>query len=42
MASHEFVTIWKIEAPLEKVWNEIYYTEYLPEWWKGVLRVEEL
>ena len=42
MASYEFVTIWRIEAPFEKVWNEIYHTEYWPDWWKGVIRVEEL
>jgi len=42
MASYEFVTIWKIEAPIEKVWNEIYYTEHWPEWWRGVEKVEEL
>ena len=42
MASYEFVTIWRIDAPIEKVWNEIYHTEYWPDWWKGVLKVEEL
>ena len=42
MASYEFVTIWRIEAPLEKVWEEIYYTEYWPDWWKGVIKVQEL
>ena len=42
MASYEFVTIWRIEAPLEEVWKEIYHTEYWPDWWKGVISVEEL
>ncbi|MEM7008708.1 MAG: SRPBCC family protein, partial [Thermodesulfobacteriota bacterium] len=42
MACYEFVTIWRVDAPLEKVWNEIYYTEYWPDWWKGVQKVEEL
>ena len=42
MASYEFVTIWRVEAPIEKVWNEIYYTEYWPQWWKGVIKVVEL
>jgi hypothetical protein len=42
MASYEFVTIWKVEAPIEKVWKEIYYTEHWPEWWKGVIKVVEL
>lgn len=42
MASYNFVTIWRIEAPLEDVWKEIYHTEYWPEWWRGVISVEEL
>jgi len=42
MASYEFTTIWRIKAPIEKVWNEIYNTEYWPDWWKGVINVEEL
>ena len=29
-------------SPLEKVWNEIYYTKYWPEWWKGAEKVEEI
>ncbi|TFG77075.1 MAG: hypothetical protein E4H21_04610 [Thermodesulfobacteriales bacterium] len=29
MASYEFVTIWRIKAPIEKVWNEIYHTDVL-------------
>lgn len=42
MASYEFVTKWRIEAPIEKVWNEIYHTEYWPDWWQGVEEVVEL
>lgn len=42
MPSYEFVTIWRIHAPLERVWNEIYYSEKWPEWWKGVEEVVEL
>ena len=42
MASYEFVTIWRVGAPVDKVWNEIYHTEYWPDWWKGVLSVREL
>ncbi len=41
VASYEFTTIWRIQAPLEKVWNEIYHTEHWPDWWKGVIAVEE-
>lgn len=42
MASYEFVTTWRVSAPIEKVWKEIYHTEYWPEWWKGVISVVEL
>ncbi|HJQ67665.1 MAG TPA: SRPBCC family protein [Blastocatellia bacterium] len=42
MKTYEFVTIWRVRAPLESVWNEIYHSELWPTWWKGVERVEEL
>ena len=40
MADYEFVTIWRVSAPIEAVWDEIYHSERWPEWWKGVERVE--
>lgn len=42
MPAYEFVTIWRTKAPLDKVWNEIYYSERWPEWWRGVEEVTEL
>ena len=42
MTDYEFVTVWRFDAPLALVWQEIKNTETWPEWWKGVLRVEEL
>ncbi len=42
MSAYKFVTIWRVKAPLEKVWNEIYHSEKWPEWWKGVEEVTEL
>lgn len=42
MKAYEFVTIWKVEAPIERVWNEIYRSELWPTWWKGVKDVVEL
>ncbi len=42
MPAYEFVTIWRIKAPPDKVWNEIYYSEKWPEWWRGVEEVIEL
>jgi len=40
VAEYEFVTIWRVSAPIEAVWNEIYHSDRWPEWWKGVERVE--
>ena len=42
MAKYRFVTIWDVTAPIESVWNEIYHTEFWPNWWKGVESVVEL
>lgn len=39
---YEFVTIWQLEAPIEKVWEEISHPERYPAWWKGVESVVEL
>jgi uncharacterized protein YndB with AHSA1/START domain len=40
--NYEFVTIWRLDAPLEQVWNEIKHSENWPQWWKGVLQIKEL
>jgi hypothetical protein len=42
MANYEFVTVWRVSAPIEAVWNEIYHAERWPTWWKGIERVVEL
>jgi hypothetical protein len=42
MKTYKFVTIWRVKAPLETVWNEIYHSENRPTWWKGVECVTEL
>ncbi len=42
MNAYDFVTIWRVRAPIESVWNEIYHTELWPTWWKGVEDVLEL
>lgn len=39
---YEFVTVWVLDAPIEKVWDEIKSSETWSIWWKGVLNVEEL
>jgi uncharacterized membrane protein len=40
MPEYHFVTEWKFNAPLEKVWNEIRSMDTWPEWWKYVKSVE--
>lgn len=42
MADYEFVTIWRFNAPKEKVWDEIYHSGNWPEWWRGVESIIEL
>ncbi|HKN84335.1 MAG TPA: hypothetical protein VJW17_12895 [Pyrinomonadaceae bacterium] len=32
MNTYEFVTIWRVKAPIEKVWNEIYHSTDWPTW----------
>ncbi|MBS1793096.1 MAG: SRPBCC family protein [Acidobacteria bacterium] len=39
---YEFVTVWRFDAPLARVWEEIKNSETWSDWWKGVLRVEKL
>lgn len=42
MADYSFVTIWKLDAPIEAVWKPIHDSERWPEWWRGVERVDVL
>lgn len=42
MAQYHFITTWKLNAPVEKVWHEIMQAHQWPEWWKGVEKVEEV
>jgi hypothetical protein len=42
MAGYQFVTVWRVQAPLPSVWDEIYHPEHWPTWWKGVESVVEL
>lgn len=39
---YEFITVWRFDAPVEKVWEKIKHSETWNEWWKGVVQVEEL
>ena len=42
MKAYEFVTIWRVKAPVESIWNEIYHSSEWPTWWKGVESVVEV
>ncbi|WP_276134943.1 SRPBCC family protein [Polluticoccus soli] len=37
-----FTTTWKIQAPLQDVWDAIYYSEQWPQWWKNFTSVIEI
>jgi uncharacterized protein YndB with AHSA1/START domain len=42
VADYHFVSSWRIQAPVERVWEEIVHTERWPSWWKYVAVVEDL
>ncbi len=42
MTRYAFVTLWHIDAPIERLWDEIAHPERWPTWWKFVERVEKL
>ncbi|HUR31376.1 MAG TPA: SRPBCC family protein [Saprospiraceae bacterium] len=42
MSQYTFVTHWKFNTPIEKVWDEIRDMDSWPEWWKYVKKVELL
>jgi Polyketide cyclase / dehydrase and lipid transport len=42
MTEYRFVSIWQVQAPIERVWEEIYHAERWPDWWKYVIGVHEL
>lgn len=40
MSQYSFVTHWKFNAPMEKVWHEIRDMDAWPGWWKYVKQVK--
>lgn len=42
MADYEFVTIWRFNAPQQKVWDLVFHSEAWPSWWRGVEKVERV
>jgi len=42
VAHYEFLTVWRLDAPREDVWDAIWESERWPEWWRGVEEAVEL
>ena len=42
MAHYEFLTAWLVDAPIERVWDELFDVAAWPQWWKGVTDAREL
>ena len=42
MTKFSFVSVWKLEAPLEPVWDALLRCEDWPSWWTGVVSVDVL
>ena len=42
MTDYHFVSTWRLQAPIEQVWDEIFHTERWPSCWKYVHRVDRL
>jgi len=42
MADYNFVTIWRVPAPQQQVWDLILNSDRWPNWWRGVEKVEKL
>lgn len=42
MTHYRFVTVWRLQAPIDRVFAEIDAVEAWPDWWPNVRRVEKL
>lgn len=42
MADYAFITVWKVEAPIERVWNALVHPEQFSSWWKSIQSVVKL
>jgi hypothetical protein len=42
MTDYRFVTTWRIDASIDRVWEALIHPERWPDWWPGVLAVQEL
>src|SRR5690348_8732224 len=39
---YSFVTRWRVEAPIDAVWDALYEAEAYPTWWRAVLAVTKV
>jgi uncharacterized protein YndB with AHSA1/START domain len=42
VSDYAFVTQWRIDAPIDAIWDALYRSEAWPTWWGDVLRVDLL
>lgn len=42
MAQFSLLTLWKFEAPIDRVWGALHDTVSWPQWWRYVVRVVPL
>ena len=42
MGDYHFVSRWRVQAPIEAVWEELVHSERWPSWWRDVRAVQEL
>jgi uncharacterized protein YndB with AHSA1/START domain len=42
MADYHYVSTWRLQAPIEQVWNAISDLEHLPAWYPAVQEVQTL
>lgn len=42
MADYNFLTVWKFDAPLERVYNTVHNADEYHLWWKGQSKVETI
>ncbi|CNI96970.1 SRPBCC family protein [Yersinia vastinensis] len=42
MAEYQFSTLWRVNAPLQVVWDVLYHPDRWPDWWKSLEQVTEI
>ena len=42
MSHYQFTTRWRLTAPVSAVWKTLIEVERWPQWWRGVLSVQQL